>query len=291
MALRGSPLVGCIQFGTEFSLPKRARFITYDDMTVAQAIVAYPYDWITRLSPSELDYLVERQRLVFERARVCCATTRWAADSLVRDYGIPESRVRVVGIGATNLAREAPSRDWSIPRYLFVGKDWTRKNGEAVLRAFSAIRAEFPGATLDVVGGHPVIDQPGVRGHGLLDPGDPGTREIITTLQKTATCFVMPSLHEPSAISYVEAASAGIGAIGTISGGSSTLIGDGGLVVDPHDDEGIAAAMRTFAEPRHAEEFGGRAEARAALFTWPAVAQRLLDALLDRPALADRDAL
>ena len=136
------------------------------------------------------------------------------------------------------------------------------------------------------------MDQPGVRCHGLLDPGDPGTREIIATLQKTATCFVMPSLHEPSAISYVEAALAGIGAIGTISGGSSTLIGDGGLVVDPRDDEGIAAAMRTFAEPRHAaEEFGGRGEARAALFTWPAVAQRLLDALLDRPALADRDAL
>ena len=108
IAVRRSPLAGCIQFGTEFSLPKRASFITYDDMTVAQAIAAYPYDWITRLSPSELDYLVERQRLVFERARVCCATTRWAADSLVRDYGIPESRVRVVGIGATNLAREAP---------------------------------------------------------------------------------------------------------------------------------------------------------------------------------------
>jgi glycosyltransferase involved in cell wall biosynthesis len=278
-SMRGVHIDGCIQYGTEFALPSGARYVTYDDMTVMQAIEAYPYDWITRMTKRELEYLISRQRRVFRRASACCATTHWAAESIVRGYGIPADRVRVVGIGATNLAPEVPERDWSTPRFLFVGKDWTRKNGDAVLDAFAAVRREHPTATLDLVGGHPPIVQPGVTGHGLLEPGAAESRDRIRSLQASATCFVMPSLHEPSAIAYVEAGSAGVGSIGSASGGSRTLIGDGGLVVDPRDPTAIIDAMMRFTDGGQAQEFGIRAARRAKLFTWSAVARRLAEAL------------
>jgi glycosyltransferase involved in cell wall biosynthesis len=278
-SMRGVQVDGCIQYGTAFALPRGTRYVTYDDMTVVQATGAYPYEWITRMAKPELEYLVTRQRRIFRDAHACCAATHWAAESIIRDYGVPAERVRVVGFGATNLAPEVPDRDWSTPRFLFVGKDWTRKNGDAILAAFAAVRHAHPAATLDLVGGHPAVDQPGVTGHGLLEPGAADSGGQITSLLASATCFVMPSLHEPAGIAYVEAGSAGVGSVGSLSGGSSTMIGDGGLVVDPRDRAAIVDAMMRFADGARAQEFGIRAARRAKLFTWSAVARRLAEAL------------
>jgi glycosyltransferase involved in cell wall biosynthesis len=90
-------------------------------------------------------------------------------------------------------------------------------------------------------------------------------------------------LHEPSALSYVEAAAAGIGSVATASGGSSTLVGDAGVVVEPTDTDALRAAMAAFCEPDYARRAGAAARDRAARFTWTAVAGRLVAALTGRP--------
>ena len=48
------------------------------------------------------------------------------------------------------MIRSAPLavRDWSTPRYLFVGLDWERKNGQLVLDAFAQVRVQHPDAEL-----------------------------------------------------------------------------------------------------------------------------------------------
>jgi glycosyltransferase involved in cell wall biosynthesis len=106
----------------------------------------------------------------------------------------------------------------------------------------------------------------------------------------------MPSLFEPSAIAYVEAAAAGLPSIGTRHGGSADLIGAGGVVVDPESEDAIVAALRLLADAGRAEALGDRAWERAPLFTWEAVAQRLLRPLgrntrtieyLESPATAE----
>jgi glycosyltransferase involved in cell wall biosynthesis len=274
------PLDGAIQFGTDFRLPHDLPFITYDDQTVAQAARSYPYPWASNLSPRELDYVTRRQRSILQAARVCAAASEWAATSIVEDYGIDPQRVVVVGVGASHRAPPA-SKDWSTPRFLFVGKDWTRKNGDAVVRAFAELRQSHPQATLDLAGcdSDPKID--GVSSNGFLDPVSPAARERLQQLYSRATCFVMPSRHEPSAISYVEAASAGVGSIGTTSGGSSTLIGDGGVLVDPHDPSALLGAMRAFADPQTAERFGTIARERSDQFSWESVTRRLVGVLLE----------
>ena len=192
-----------------------------------QAAGAYGYSWTRVLSDRARRRLEDRQRAVLSGARACCATSQWAADGIVEGYGIPRDRVFVVGIGAEPIDSGEVQRAWSAPRFLFVGKDWERKNGAAVLAAFAVVQREHPAATLDLVGGHPPVEQAGVTGHGLLDPADVGSQERLRDLYRRATCFVLPSLHEPSAIAYVEAASAGIGSIATASGGSATLVGAG----------------------------------------------------------------
>jgi glycosyltransferase involved in cell wall biosynthesis len=244
-------------------------------MTVAQAI---RHTGWSAPSKRALRLRLDRQRRAYEDATVCCFSTGWAAASAVDDYGIPPEKTRVVGFGR-NVELEPAAKDWRRPRFLFVGRDWELKNGPRVVRVFSRLRRELPDATLDVVGTHPRLDEAGVAGHGTLRLDEPAERRHLEELYARATCLVVPSYFDASPIVTLEAAAAGIPSIGTSVGGGSSLIRDGGVVVDPNDDEALLAAMRRLSDPRTAAEKGERALARAPLFTWRAVAGRFLHAL------------
>ena len=272
------PLDGIVQRGCEMLLAPGQRFVTYEDSTVLQA-VGYPWPHLQALSEADVRRYVARQQKVYAAATGCCACTHWAADSITGSYGIPADRVFVVGLGQNHPAGELPPRDWSAPRYLFVGVDWERKNGPAVVAAFTLVRESHPDAQLDVVGGHPRLDVPGVVGHGALSRTSPADRERIAALYGSATAFVMPSLHEPAGIVYVEAGAAGVPSIGGSDGGAATMIGPGGLVVDPLDADRIYTAILELADPQTAQRLGALAQRHASLFTWRKVAERLIRAL------------
>jgi glycosyltransferase involved in cell wall biosynthesis len=271
------PLQGVVQVGTGYAVPAGAPVATYEDMTVRQAL-ELPYPEWQALSDRETGAAVERQARAYARAAACCFATDWAAQSAVRDYGVARERARVVGIGRNHTPRPV-SRDWGSPRFLFVGGDWRRKNGDAVVRAFARVRERFPTARLDLSGHHPRVDVNGVTGHGWLSLGDESERAKLDRLFENATCFVMPSRVEPAGIVYLEAGAAGVPCIGTTVGGCTELIGEGGTVVDPHDERALVDAMLRFSDGAAAQEAGRRALDRADHFTWEAVARRLLDAL------------
>ncbi len=279
---QAGPLDGIVQIGTGFTLATDVPLATFEDMTIAQTR-GHAYAGWSDISRRAFESRLTRQQQIYERAIAVCLTSRWAAESVLEDYGIAPEKVHVVGVGRNHTA-PVLERDWSTPRFLFVGMDWPRKNGEGVLRAFGRLRAELPRARLDLVGAHPPVDAPGVTGHGILRMTEPGQHAQLERLFGESTCFVMPSFSEASAIAYVEAAAAGLPSIGTTSGGSDYLIGDGGVVVDPHDDDALLAAMRRLADPATAQRTGAAAKVRSELFTWPEVARRLLRALEGVPA-------
>jgi len=274
---RTAQLDGLIQIGAGYQPRTDAAIAVFDDITVPQAVeLGYP-EW-RALSQRAIRARIDLQRRVYDRARACCITSRWGAESVIHDYDIPPERVFNVGIGRNHETRPAP-RDWSAPRFLFIGTHWRGKNGPAVLKAFGRLKAEIAEAQLDLVGDHPHVSQEGVRGHGTLRLSDPGDRSRMEGLFQQATCFVLPSRYEAAAIAYVEAGAAGLPSIGTSVGGGKELIGDAGRIVDPNDDEGLFAAMLELSRPETAQRLGDLARERSNLFTWPAVAQRVLRAL------------
>jgi len=268
---------GVVQIGAGYLPPDGLQLVTLEDITVLQALeLGYPE--FRLLSRRAVAARVERQRRVYERARACCVTTGWVAHSLVADYGVPPEKVHVVGVGRNHDVAPA-ERDWSRPRFLFVGKDWEGKNGPTLLRAFARVRAEAPEARLEVVGHHPPLDAPGVTGHGFLALASAAGRERLERLYREATCFVLPSRYEASALVYVEAGAAGLPSIGTAVGGSRELIGEGGCVVDPRDEDALVAAMLRLCDGDEARRLGEAARRRSDLFTWEAVGGRILRAL------------
>jgi glycosyltransferase involved in cell wall biosynthesis len=268
---------GVVQLmGSEYLIKPHAPIATLEDMTIKQAVDADYAGW--RLPQRDLSWRMDRQRRGYQRATACCVMSNWAARSIRDDYGIDPVKLKVVGIGPNHPTRPVPRR-WDVPRFLFVGKDWERKNGPLVVNAFRELREHVPSARLDVVGDHPQIDVPGVVTHGLLDISVPGDQVRLTALFNQATCFVLPSRHEPLGIVYVEAAAAGVPSIGTSVGGSREVIGAGGRIIDPKNPREIVAAMRELAEPSVAIEMGGRALEHSRRYTWRQVAERMLLAL------------
>jgi hypothetical protein len=233
---------------------------------------------LTGVTPRQLRATCRTHLQLHRRAKASCTVSASAAQSLVADNGLAAVRVHVVGCGRNIEPTDTVSHDWSKPRFLFVGNDWNRKNGDAVIRAFRRLRTTMPVAQLDVAGGHPLLHEDGVNTHGPLRLDQAEDRARLAALFAGSTCFVMPSYAEPFGIVYVEAASFGIASIAGNIGGTTTSVGNAGVLVDPSDDTAILEAMQRLADPRCAAEMGARAAGRADQFTWRKVAERLLRA-------------
>lgn len=266
----------------------RTKYVTLFELSPSQ-LAGLGDRWASSLgypdaSASELTWAAARQEQAHRKAHAICMASRWAADSLVRDHGVDASKIHIVGYGPNTEFSAPEHRDWGTPRFLFIGWDWKRKNGDAVVRAFARLRREVPAARLDLVGIHPEPDVEGVTSHGPIAVFEPEGRAKIEALLAAATCFVVPSFLEPFGIVYVEAAAAGLASIGTTIGGTVDSIGEGGELVDPYDDDSIYAAMRRLSDPDTAKALGAIALQRSAAFTWPQTGQRVLRSL-DLPPL------
>jgi glycosyltransferase involved in cell wall biosynthesis len=267
-----------VQVGTGYAVPPGRRVVTLEDMTIPQAIALQIPEWTAQPERS-VDARRRLQRAAYEGAVACCVASDWAAASVMADYGVPDEKVHVVGLGR-NLDPRPLRRDWDEPRFLFVGREWERKGGPELVAAFRLLREQVPGATLDVVGGHPRLDEAGVRGHGPLALAGGTGNEGLEALFERATCCVMPSRFEPFGIVHAEAAAAGVASIGTTIGGAGYAIGpDGGRLVAPGEPQALLGALLELSDPDTARRMGAAALARADRFTWRAVARRVLDAL------------
>jgi glycosyltransferase involved in cell wall biosynthesis len=110
--------------------------------------------------------------------------------------------------------------------------------------------------------------------------------------------FVLPAWFEGGApIAAIQAAAAGLPCVVTDIGGNADVFrpqdpqADGGLLIAPHDAEGLTKAIeRLVREPELAERLGRNAKARARDFTWDVTAARSLAAYLAAGARDDPDA-
>jgi glycosyltransferase involved in cell wall biosynthesis len=279
---RAGQLDGIVAMATDFyDLPRATKgcsvpIATYDDGTLAL---------FSRYKDSDLRHAafpmnrvrcwMRRQQSACRRADVAFVATEWVKQSVVEDYGISERKVAVVGMGHRPRPALRATRSFARPRFLFVGVDWHRKNGAGVVKAFARVRERIPDATLDVVGNHPPLNDPGITGHGLLRLDSERAQNLLDQLFRSATAFVLPSLFEPFGIAYLEAASSGLPIIATSSGGAGTLLGEAAIRVQPQDHDALVAAMLQVADPDVAQRMGACALLKSEGATWNAVTARM----------------
>ncbi len=180
-----------------------------------------------------------------------------------------------------------PEREFAPARFLFVGKQWERKGGPTVLRAFERLRRELPDAELTIAGPAKLsVDVPGVQVLGRVSREGSEGAGAMADLYRRATAFVMPSLYEPLGVAVLEAMAAGLPCIGSTGGALPELIEDGvtGLLVQPGDEDALLERMRELATgPDLCRALGDAGASRyRERFTWDAVADRMLEAISSR---------
>lgn len=257
-------------FGAALALGRRSRsrlVLQYNGIPVRRAFRTMPHD-LAMLGHA------------LNRASATVVLSRFAADSLARDFG--RAGTWIPSPTDTTPYRAQPKRPAERPAVLFVGDaDEPRKGALTLARAFPKIRAALPDAELRFSGRmsdatrSALLSAMPAELHGAVHVLGLGAVAELPAVYASATVSVLPSVWEAFGNVLVEALASGTPVVGCRHGGIQDIITDRriGAMFDPgpvsgHSDnvEGLAAAViaaaRLAADPQterlcrhHAEAF------------------------------------
>ena len=213
------------------------------------------------------------------------ADSGFVADEVVEAFGADLERVRVVHPGVPDLpglgdaevedalARVLPP---GTGRYcLAVGTAEPRKDLPGLVRAFGDVAASHDDVSLVLAGppgwGEAALEEAvaasPARGRivrtGWLDDAD------LAALLGRATVLAFPSLYEGFGFPPLQAMRAGVPVVATRAGSLPEVLGDGALLVEPRDADGLAGALeRCLADESMRRELVTAGSAWAARFSW-----------------------
>lgn len=169
-----------------------------------------------------------------QRADIVSFPSQWAADSAIRDYGVPTGKVQVIPFGA-NLD-PVPSADIAMCRersgqcrLLFLGVDWERKGGDIAFEALECLE-EIHGikAHLTICGCQVPegIAHERINAVGFLDKRDPIQAEQLSRLFIETDYLLLPTRSECYGMVFCEASAYGVPSISADTGGVSGAIAE-----------------------------------------------------------------
>ena len=156
------------------------------------------------LAPREARAWYELETDLYRKCAVIFASSANTKRSLVTDFGVAESRVRVIGEGVDALHAPEGKR-YDEHTILFVGNDFERKGGTTLVEAVRRVRTKIPAARLLIVGPNPRTDEEGISWLGHISD-----RQAVHQLLSQATVLALPAYCEPFGLSLIEAMSHGL---------------------------------------------------------------------------------
>jgi glycosyltransferase involved in cell wall biosynthesis len=234
--------------------------------------------------------LLAWERRLYEETDVIFTMSEWLRSTFIDQFGQAPEKVVAVG-GGSDLPRiaEPLDREWDRPRFLFVGREFERKGGHELLRAWPAVRSARPEAELVIVGPKRIDVElpPGVALAGPIDRSTAAGEAAFVDAYRRATAFVLPSLYEPFGIVFLEAMTHGLPCVAADRCAMPEIVEDGvtGRIVEPTNSDALAAAVIDVADADTARRMGAAGERRMReRFTWAVVADRILAELAARVA-------
>jgi mannosyltransferase len=167
------------------------------------------------------------------------------------------------------------------PYILFVGKRLKYKNFESALLGFSESLLPKLGYSMICIGSE--FDKEELSRLRQL-----GLQERVFTLcnlknsemlylYQNAFALVYPSLYEGFGIPPLEAMNLGCPVIASNSTSIPEVVGDAGILINPHESREIAYALDVLQDDNVRSEYINKGQARARLFTWEKAAQKHIE--------------
>jgi glycosyltransferase involved in cell wall biosynthesis len=225
------------------------------------------------------------------------AISEAARDDMGKTLGLDPARIDVTHLGVRNSGHAEPLDEGELrarldlgdrPAVLCVSQKRTHKNLTSLVRAMAGLDAVL------VIPGSQTPHESELRRLaaelGLADRvrfPDWLEDAELEGLYRLAACFVLPSLEEGFGLPVLEAMERGVPVCCSNTSSLPEVVGDAGLLFDPHDVEAIRATLqRLLGDPALASELAERGRQRARTFTWRRTAEATLEVY--RRAIGER---
>lgn len=247
-------------------------------------VVVTVYDFIGATYPeleinSEKTIRCQREAILAARHVVCISG--FTEQDLLNRYPQLAGRTTVIHLGSSFpvCPDPQPHEIFEAPAFLCVGNRGTYKNGALLFRAFANASKSHPRIRLRLAGA-PLSWEEKWQLHflGITDRVDstvyPDEIELAK-LYRSSVALLYPSRHEGFGIPPLEAMACGTLAVTSNTTSLPEVVGDGGIMLDPADEEAWTECMLQIANqqvPRANLIANGKN--RASLLTWKKSAER-----------------
>ena len=251
------------------------------------AVMANTHEQWPTYSRLELQRMLRWERKALNRSTLVITASHWAEESLVKDYGVPRSRILVLPVPSSlpvevipdDISRTAPTRDDL--RLIAVAKNALMKGTGIAIDAVKLLQSRGVKVCLRVVG-QDGENSAGIEYKGLYRKSDPDQlREYVANYQ-WAHLLVHPSRVDSAGIVCSEAAAFGVPTITNATGGLATTVQDGvtGIVL-PRGSEADAYADTIEKILDHADEYKRMSynarERYLSELNWQSAGQKILE--------------
>jgi glycosyltransferase involved in cell wall biosynthesis len=192
-------------------------------------------------------WILQQERKGYLAAEGVILHSHWAAESVIRDYGVSPARVHVAVPGANILAeqyeawekRHQRTKATGGLRLLFLGRDWQRKGLDRLLLGFDAARRKGLRAELLVAGPRPqelprqLRSIEGVQWLGLVNKA----ADYAGFLDLVSSCHLGMTLShwEPGGIATREFHALGVPTlVSNVCGAAEHQLAEAGLLLPAH---------------------------------------------------------
>lgn len=220
---------------------------------------------------------IELEKKAYKNATKVFVMSENIRQSLIRQYGLDESRIRLVYVGSnTEVPREVDMKKYASKNIIFVGKEWERKGGPLLVEAFGKVLKQIPDATLTIVGCSPAVDVP-----NCTIVGEVSLSEVAKHYNKAAV-FCLPTRREPFGIVFIEAMFNRLPLVTNNMGAAPYLVTDrNGYLLENNADDYCTALVALLNNPGLCEEFGEESLRIASeYYTWTNVGVQMAKGIL-----------
>ena len=214
-------------------------------------------------------------------------------DEIVQHLGISPSRITTIPLAPDKKFRVLNKNDvksylknkgYPANYILYIGAIEPRKNLKLLIKAFHDIKNEFKGRYILILAGPKswlyeedfrLIESLGIKDKIIMPGYIPD--EDLAYLYNGAKLFVFPSLYEGFGIPPLEAMACGVPVITSNASSLPEVVGDAGIMVDPHRVDELTEAMYlVLSNENLQEEMREKGINRAKMFSWEKCARETL---------------
>lgn len=205
--------------------------------------------------------------------------SEWLKEDLIQNTKIPAEKVHAVGGGSNIDVSKVDCSKKEGNKFIFVGIDWKRKNGDLVVRAFEILQKTYPTAELYIAG--PSTCPTSVTMNSNIHFLGRLSFDELHEYYNLCDYFVMPSEFEAYGLVFAEALCFGLPCIGKNCYAMPEFIkeGENGYLIDNSDEVELSEKMKLLIEngKKIASEVQSKRNYYADKYSWNAVADRIID--------------